>query len=61
MDGWRGALYIAAAYPGPLDGDEHVVRGVQFWDGAVFEFDFVGRFEHEGEVLTGRSVLPFFQ
>lgn len=61
MEGWMDALYIAAADSGPVDGDEHVVRGVEFWDGAVFEFDFVGRFEHEGEVLTGRSVFTFFQ
>ena len=29
--------------------------GLEVWDGAVFELDFVGRFEDEGEVLLGRE------
>lgn len=29
--------------------------GLEVGDGAVFEFDFVGRFEDEGEILMGRG------
>ena len=46
-----GETNIAAADAGPVDGDEDVVVRFQFWDWPVFKLDFVGRFEHEGEVL----------
>jgi hypothetical protein len=44
-------VHIAAADAGVFDVDEDVVRGLEGGDGAVFEFDGVGAFEDEGEVL----------
>jgi hypothetical protein len=47
--------HIAPAYSRPTDGNEHVVRRVEFWNGSVFEFHLVRRFEYEREILSGTS------
>lgn len=53
--GRGGETHIAAADAGPIDSDEDVVVGLEVGDGAVFEFNFVGRFKDEGEILMGRG------
>ena len=44
--------YIAAAYTCPVYLDEDVVRGFEFWDGALFVFDFERGFKDKGKVLV---------
>lgn len=48
--------YIAAANAGPVDVDEDVMLGLEFWDWLVFKLDFVRRFEDEGEILVRGSI-----
>lgn len=43
---------IAAADTRVIYGDEHIVRGLQRWFGALFEGDVVGFVEDEREVLA---------
>jgi hypothetical protein len=51
-----GCPYITATDSSPIDCNKDIVRGREFWDWTVFEFDLVRFLEHEGEVLrTGVS------
>ena len=49
-------MYIAAADPSVVYGDENIVRGLDCWVGLLFEYDVVGFVEDEGEVLFAHSI-----